>query len=322
MALRRCSPSLFLMMTRKLIIAVFLAMPAWPVLTSRCHAQNSYSDIPVLKRYVGRDWIYFASASDGALIFENRPGGASNVWIAAEKSPINRRILAKTGSWTDSRGRLHTVNILKFQLESNEFGREEERLWGPSFTGGIGGIYETGVLDSRTLAVPWAKLAARVGRISRRLDDEDEEVKRLENVNAGAAVIKKNFASYLREKERTATTLLDELNRAVNAVPQMSPGEEVLASNPGSVELTGLDGLEIPRATRYDLKLVGEGSGLIRLVAVDDRFEPERFDSKIVDPRLMTPGIVAEIQEKEAAAEKAVIFAESLCRDLLTPPCP
>lgn len=296
-----------------------IALTVWPALAAPCRAQDNTADIPVLKRYVGRDWIYFASADDGALIFENRPGDASNVWVAAETSPRNRRILAKTDIWTDSRGRLHTVNVLRLQMEFNDL-IEEVRVRGP-FSTGATTVDETGILDRMTLVIPYMKLSIRAAKISNRLVAEEAAAKRLESADENGAIIKRRFASYLQENVDTAMTLLYRLNQAVVAAPLSTAGEEAPALRPGAANLNGLRGLEVPSANPYNLKLAGAGPGEVRLVPVDERFEPERLNVPFVDPLQMTPAIVADIRGKEAAAEKAVLFAETLCKDLFTPPC-
>jgi hypothetical protein len=309
------------MMTRKTIFTVFIALAAWPALGGPCCAQDSPVDIPVLKQYVGPDWVYFASAGDEALIFEKRPKDGSNVGVAVERAAINRRILANTDIWNDSRGRLHTVGVLKLQLEYNEYLKKEERLWGPNTTG-ASALAETGILDCKTLAIPHAKLAPRAKRIADRLADEDAAAERLMATNPSAATLKKKYAAYLWEKSWAATARLDELNQAVFAVPTSRAEEESPVLRPDAVNLRGLRGLDAPNASPYYFKLMNEDSGAVRFVSVSDTFLPERFIAEFVDPLGMTPAIAADLQEKTAAAEKAVIAAEYLCRELLTPPCP
>lgn len=293
-------------------IALLLALAAWPVLSAPCRAQ--LSALPVLKRYLANDWIYFASAHDDALVFKNPSKDGSNVWVAAARSPVNRRILAKSNAWTDSRGRLHTVGVLKLQMEYNDYRR--------SLGAQTNVVDETGVLDCQTLAIPNSKMYVRLGRIQDRLREEDATVKLLESTDVNGASVRKKFSAYLWEKVWAANERLDELNRTVFAVPQTSPG----AATPAGQTLdagaySGLSGLEIPAVTPYDLRLAGASSDEIRFVSVDERFNPENFESLVVDPQRMTPDIVADIRQKETAAEKAVSFAENLCKDLLTPPC-
>lgn len=309
------------MMTRKTIFTIFIVLAVWPALGVPCCAQDSPADIPVLKQYFGPDWVYFASAGDEALIFEKRPKDGSNVGVAVERSPINRRILANTDIWTDSRGRLHTLSVLKLQLEYNEYRQKEERLRGPSTTE-ASAFDETGILDCKTLAIPYAKLAARVKRIADRLVDEDAAAERLAATDPSAATLKKNYAAYLREKIWAATARLNELNKAVFAVPTSRADEESPVLRPDLVNLRGLRGLDVPTASPYYFKVVSEDSGAVRFVSVSDTFLPERFITEFVDPLGMTPAIAADLQEKTVAAEKAVIAAETLCRELLTPPYP
>lgn len=299
-------------MKYKLPIVLLLVMAAWPGLSAPCSAQ--ISDLPVLKEYPGKDWIYFASAHDDGLIFKNQPSDGSNVWIAAERTPLNRRILAKADVWTDSRGRLHTVGVLRAQMEYND---HRQALGNFRMS-----IDETGVLDSKTLAIPNMKMYARVDSIKNRLHEEDDAVKLLEASDANAASVRKKFSAYLWEKVWVATARLDELNRAIFAVPQTIPGaDKPPIQLPDAGAFSGLRGLETPTVNPYALKRAGGGPNEIRFVYVDERYTPEKTDSKVVDPMQMTPEILEDIRTKEAVAERAVIFAENLCKDLLTPPC-
>lgn len=296
-----------------------IALTILPALDAPCRAQSNQTDIPVLKLYAGRDWIYFAPASDGALIFENQPGDASNIWVAVERASANRRVLAKTDIWTDVRGRLHTVNVLKRQMEFNDYVRELHARHPNLYWGGY--VNETGILDFATLATTNTKLYTRVKKIANRLDTEEAAAKILETTDPNVADNKRNFSSYVKEKVWAAKTLLDELNRLIFAVPQLPFIEEDLPTQPYAGALNGLRGLEVPAITPLDLELAGSGAGVIRFVSVFKISTLEGNKTEIVDHMRMTPEIAAGIQAKEAAAEKAVSFAEVLCKDLLTPPC-
>lgn len=306
-------------MTRNTLLTVFIVVAAWPVLDGPCRAQDSPAAIPVLKQYGGRNWIYFASAGDEAMIFENLPNDGSNVLVAAEQATAGRRILSNTEIWTDNLGRLHTVGVLKLQLEYNAYLKEETRIWGPSHTGATA-VYETGILDFKTLAIPLAKLSPRVRRIADRLDEEDSETKRLAATDPGAAALKKAHSEYLREKASAAKAREDELYDAIVSVPIAKAGEE--APPTGAANRTGLRGLGIPIDERNFLRVVSQDSREVRFVTVYPTLQDEMFVTEFIDPAKMTPAIVEDLREKVAAAEKAVVAAENLCRELLTPPCP
>lgn len=301
-------------MKRIMIFPLILALGA---ISLPCRAQDS-AEIPVLKQYGGRDWIYFALAADDALIFENLPNDGSNVLIAAERATDGRRILANTEIWTDNRGRLHTLGILNLQLEYNAYLKEQTRIWGPSRTGATA-VYETGILDFMTLSIPLAKLQPRARRITDRLEEEEAAAKRLAETDPSAAALKKAYAAYFRENALAAKARVDELYDAVVSVPTSKAGD---TPPPGGENRNGLRGLEIPIDERNFLRVVSQDSREVRFVTVYPTLQDEMIGSEFVDPAQMTPAIADDLREKVAAAEKAITAAEYLCRELLTPPCP
>lgn len=305
-------------MNRNTLLAAFIALAIGPGLGGLCRAQDA-GDIPVLKQYDGRDWIYFAPATDETLIFENQPHGASNVWVAAEWSPINPRILSKTDAWTDSQGRPHTVGILKLQLEFNAYVKTQRAL-GPPYVADT--VRETGILDFSTLTIPHTKLEHRARRIGIRLEEEDAAAERLATTDPNATAIKKKYIAYLREKIEAAISLIRELHDALLAVPTAEAGAEATILRTEAADLLGLRGLEIPRNEPNSLRLVSDDSRSIRLVTTRPLLQAELFVRDFIDPIKMTPAIAENLQEKTAMAEKAVISAEFACNNLLTPPCP
>lgn len=282
-----------------------------------CHAQDS-ADIPVLKQYGGPDWIYFAKADDDALIFENLPNDGSNVLVAAERSAAGRRILANTEIWTDKLGRLHTTGVLKLQLEYNAFLKEQRSIWGPGRTGATV-VDESGILDFKTLSIPFAKLEPRIRRITDRLD-EDAAAERLATNDPAAAALTKAYAPFIREKASAAMERMDDLRIAIASVPRSENSEASPTSTTDGRQ--GLRGLEIPSEKWHFLRIVSQDSREIRFAAARPMLQDELFVTEFIDPTGMTPTIVGNLSEKAAAAEKAIVAAENICRELLTPPCP
>lgn len=308
----------FIKLMNRISFYFFIALGIVPTIPLPCRANDSTA-IPVLKQYGGRDWIYFAAAADDSLIFENLPNDGSNIVIAAERAADGRRILANTEIWIDNLGRLHTVGVLKLQLEYNAYLKEQTRIWGPDRTGATS-VYESGILDFRTLSIPFAKLEPRTRRITDRLDDEEAAAKRLAATDPSAATLKNAYAAYLREKVSAAKALLTELYAAVVSVPTSKTGDTAPPS--GGEIRKGLIGLVIPLDERDYLRVVSQDSREVRFVTIYPMLQGEIFASEIIDPAQMTPAIAVDLQEKVAAAEMAVIVAERLCRELLTPPCP
>lgn len=301
-----------------MFISLIIALSIGPAIAHPCHAQD-VADIPVLRQYGGRDWIYFATASDEAMIFENLPNDGSNVLVAAERSSAGKRIRANTEIWTDNLGRLHTVGVLKLQLEFNAYLKEQKRIWGPSLIVGTS-VAESGILDFKTLLIPLTKLEPRVRRLTDRVAEEYAAADRIAATDPGAAALKRAYASYFRERASIAKARVDELYSAIAAVPLARVRESDLPSASGRP--SGLRGLEIPIDERNFLNLVSQDSREVRFVTVHPTLQEEMFLSEFIDPAGMTPTIADDLRKKVAAADEAVNLAENLCRELLTPPCP
>lgn len=299
-------------------LVLILALTAWTLPVEPCRAQAGTSDIPVLGRFDGRDWIYFAPPGDGTLNFKNPPQEGSNAWVAAERAESNRRILSKVPMWKDNRGRLHTVGVLKVQMEFNDYVRAA-RISDPT-AGFSYEVAETGILDVQTLAIPYMKLSVRILKINARLVDESDAINRLHKTDPSAAALRDKFLSYMAEKNEDAVKLLNELNELIFDLPQSQPGQGFTGfSSPGN--FTGLRDLALPTASQDGLRLESRTEGESRFSRASGRTNPEDSNADFIDTSQMTRAMFARLLTKEAAVERAAAFSESLCKDMLTPPC-
>jgi hypothetical protein len=278
-------------------------------------------EIPVLTQYAGYSDKFFASGGAGIVTAAddayngNRSGEWSNVLVAVTGFPRQRKIRALTEFWTDTSGRPHSVSVLKLQVEYNDALEAKNYSIGRP-NGQVDGLVpESGVLDRQTLAIPYTKLDLRAANLSRKNDHERDAAAARFPIDPEAAAEGEQFCAYVLEKLRDAWTKLALLRAAVDAVPLAQTGyipERRVEVDPGN-GLRGLNfsnaGLSLPDRDRFGNFHYYAGT-----------YEaPERSIKEFVDPAGMTPAVVADLLEKEAAAAKAVGEAESLFKDLFTP---
>lgn len=293
------------------ILTLLIGMPLMP-----CRAQNSSPDYPILQMYASKTMTYFAPVGDQRLIFENG-GGASNAVIAfptfdRRNGVYNRQILSQTDFWMDRHGRLHSLSVLKLQVKHNDEVAEITS----------GGVYylstveEHGALDHEILFIPHGKLAIRIGKLTDRLIAENEQIAALKAANPGSATLKIKYSIYFYSKIEEAKKRLAAFHASIASIP-LQDRPELPAPPAATPRLQGLRGLEIPDMTG--------GSGLDVAGRTPEEIQfgfKSEWNGKDADPASVTPPIAKDLMEKEAAAAQAVGLAESICRDLLTPPCP
>lgn len=296
-------------------MAVFILMTRFGM-PMPCRAQNPSPDYPILQMYASKTMTYFAPVGDQTLIFENS-GGASNAVIAfptyAPRNGVkNRKILSQTDFWMDRHGRLHSLSVLKLQVEHNDDVAEKTS----------GGAYylstaeEHGALDRETLFIPHGKLIFRIGKLTDRMITENEQIAALEAAKPGSAALKIKYSNYFYLKIEAAKKRLAALNVSLSSIP-LQDRPEIPAPPAATPRLQGLRGLEIPDMTG--------GSGLDVAVRTPEVIQfgfKSEWNGKDADMASVTPSIAKDLMEKEAAAAQAVGLAENICRDLLAPPCP
>lgn len=300
--------------------AATLAMLAAAVVPSR--AQLAPAEIPILTQYVGYGAIFFARSEDGSILTNAadankgyRDGEWSNVWVAVDGSWTQRKIRSMTEIWTDTSGRPHSLSVLKLQLEFNDALKSKYYALGRQQVKIDSLVAESGVLDRATLAIPYTKLGLRADAVAEKLRYERSSGAALSAIDPGSALEKEQFASYVSEKLSEASSKLASLRGAVDAVPLMKT-RYIEPSPAHKNSLDGLSGLEF--SWQGLTSMARDEYGHVRYYS-GDHDVPERSVMEFVDPAGMTPTVVSDLLEKEAAAAKAVGLAESLFTDLFTP---
>jgi len=311
----------FLKMKNKINLLAFVVALTLMATAIPWSAHAAPSEIPVLTQYVGYSDLFFASSGAGIVTTAsdayngNRSGDWSNVLVAVTGSRP-RKIRSLTEVWTDTSGRPHSLSVMKLQVEYNDALAAQDYVLGRPSRKVDGLVLESGVLDRQTLAIPYTKLNARASHLGKKVDYERHSAEALFPVDPGAATEREQFCSYVLEKLRDAWSKLALLRAAVDAVPftQTSYIPERRVQVAGWDGLRGLDFVWVGlRSTNQDK------SGEDRYYS-GTRDTPELSIKEFVDPAGMTPAVVSDLLEKEAAAAKAVGVAENLFNDLFTPP--
>lgn len=293
----------------------------WAAMGAPCRAQQASAEIPILAQYVGRGTIFFVPDGDSAVLFSKSDantglggGESSNVWVAVTAWGGRRNIRAKTEIWIDSGGRPHSLSVLKLQIEFND--ALKAKAWRRNETVDSM-VVETGVLDRETLSIPYTKLSFRAESVASVLRLEKSSTKALAVIDPGAAVLKEQFATHVSEKLNEAFSHLVVLHQAINAVPLMKT-RYMSDSRPHKNTLDGLDRLDFDWSS---LRYMGpDRYGNSRYFSDERDVPPELSVKEFVNLLGMTPAVVSDLREKEAAAAKAIGLAENLYKDLFTPP--
>lgn len=287
------------------IRVVFIVLAGWTSPASLCHAQPASAEIPILNQFVGRRSMYFVRAYDGGVAFYGRYRDLSNVWVAVTRGRWpTRDVKALTEIWVDSYGRPHSLSVLKVQLKFNDdITAKAFNVYTRKLDEHEPFVSETGILDRATLTIPRTRLSARAHEIS-------SQVRRKESTQ---------FTRYVFDALEEAFSRLNELEQAMQAVPVLKT-QDMHSLKDRDHGIDGLRGLEVDGY--FDLRpMAPDSSGNDRYQSDKDEVPPERNVAEFIDLAGLTPTVVADLQQREIAAVKAVDFARSLCNDLLDSAC-
>lgn len=304
-------------------VGFVVALAMWAAIAVPGRSQASPVEIPILTQYVGYSDIFFARSDDPGILTcasdpnnGNSEGEWSNVLVAVTGGRGQRTFKSLTEFWTDTAGRPHSLSVLKIQIEYNDALIAKNYYIGRP-GGKIDGLVpESGVLDGQTLAISYTKLSIRAKSISQKLDYERSVASAQSAIDSGVAGEKEQLVSFVAEKLSDAWSKLASLRAAVEGVP-LKQTSYIPAP---LTHVDARDGLRWLKFAWAGLSSSGRDKSGNLLYQSGDYDVPELSIKDFVDPAGMTPAVVADILEKEAAAAKAVGIAESLFKDLFTPP--
>jgi hypothetical protein len=264
--------------------------------------------------------MYFARTQDAALVLRGEccSGQISNVLVAVSGWGGRKKIIALTEIWTDGYSRPHSLAALKLQIAFND--AQKAAAYNPLRPGQAAEflVEETGILDRSTLEIPHKKLSIRIRKIASQIQLEYFTAQKLTATDPGASALKRKYAAYVSDKLGEASTRMGDLHQAIQAVPMLKTYDMPTLTGKAQ-SYGGLSGLEFDGHGLNQLP--PDGSGDNRYRSAQDNLPPELSIREFADPAGLTPAVVADLQQKESAAAKAVDFAENLCNDLLTYPC-
>lgn len=295
-------------MMNKKTLFTNITLAAWYALGAPCHAQPSPVEMPVLDQYVGYCRMYFARVHEGAVAFYGgiNTRDLSNVWVAATCGPQwpKREIKAQTEIWADRNGRPHSLSVLRLQIKFNDdIKARAYNRWTHKWDEHEPFVAETGILDRATLAIPHTKLLGRAHRISSQIERKEFT----------------NFTTYVNDTLKEAFVRLSELEQAMQSVPVLKT-QDMPSMRDRDHGLDGLRGLSVDLS--FDLTpMTPDSSRNDRYQSAKGEVPPERSVAEFIDLSGLTQTVVADLQQKEIAAVKAVDFAQSLCNDLLNSAC-
>lgn len=292
----------------------------------------SGQEIPVLNQYVTSQWTYFADERDAGLCFEwTETRRASNVWVAASLSPIDRKIKAKVETWIDRRSRPHSLDVLRAQLEFNDFLAKARHPYGPqsSFTPQwipkhIKPVPITGILERMTLLIPVWRAEMRLAELGARVDTERASAMRVAESGPVAGELKKKYADFITEKIRSAATSAATLEAALRAIALRPVSDEVPLPRYDGYAMSGLDDrdLSAPYNSGGELIIRESRDGFVRFGRELSNAPPEDAIYEFVDQRALTAGAVDQLKRLETSMIENIETASNICKDLFTPPCP
>lgn len=304
--------------------------------------------VVVLEQFADGDRHFFFNSHDDALRFIERKAAPrsrhgiaqavlhSNVAVFADGDSSNPQvdIRAAVESWVDTRGHIHTVAVLRKQMEFNRdraradrSRRLDSRLgtlssrygYAPVRRDGLSEVKETGIVDTDTLHIPYALIALRFEELQATFHERC--LRHSARPCHEGSLPDELFAYWKGAIDRAGEATADFKTR-LGAIPvsgQPWIGSPRNWNDVFRTEFGGLTGIPVP--------IRGPGSPLYDVLRRGDpitvwpgRGQPEREIAESVPPEALGAATLHDLEVLERRAVAGIREAEALESDLFGDP--
>jgi hypothetical protein len=265
--------------------------------------------LPIFSEVNIGQWIYFYPEGSRGLILKNDYNQvSSNARIAVKISGRDRKIISSVEMWTDICGNVHTLQVLKKQIEYSHF-LEDNTPWDWEYSEPVIDqlvVQITGVLDRETLLIPYEKLRRRWLRlIDHRLGPPVTD-------QTPEAILTRQYRAAWAQKSKEAGDEIRLIKKAVEEIALRDVTACRLKTESDDTTYGGLSDLPYPD---IDKTLVYISTPERNLTILTQR-GTGRKDALVhpVEPTAITANVIGKLQELEAAASAKLQIAEDIGR--------